>query len=396
VQEHLPGSPHFERELFDRFNRQGAGALSLIAQHRSLEETLHAVCKLIEVGHPDKKCIVVERLDDDRLDFYGSVASVAALGSVVSALLIAEFGRLDAVDDQATALRVHHSARSSSHRVWCLPFVGLGTRPLGALCVSYDTERVNDYRDGELRHSADLAQLAIEQATAARNFAGTIAAERERIANQIHDDPIQAITMLSLTLQRIGLDLPPETRPLLDDVQVRVGDTIERLRHLLFELHPSTLEDEGLAVAIEVYLEETFSPHGTLWSIENHIDVTLDDAVSTLAFRLVHEALVNVAKHADAKTVSVTLTNTENQLRIRIDDDGQGFDLDTVPRFRPGHLGLPNVRYLARRAAGVFEVTTAPGQGCIVEIELPFRKRVLSAPIEGAVVVGEPAPRPGE
>jgi len=91
---------------------------------------------------------------------------------------------------------------------------------------------------------------------------------------------------------------------------------------------------------------------------------------------LIHEALSNVAAHADATKVSVSLSSIDGGISAVIVDDGDGFEPASIPQPRPGHLGISNVRYLAQRVGGRFDIESAPGFGCAVRIWIPLDRQV--------------------
>ena len=143
------------------------------------------------------------------------------------------------------------------------------------------------------------------------------------------------------------------------------------MRRLAVELRPSALDDFGLAPALE-RLVDTYRQHT---SVPVHLEVQLGDVrlpseVETTLYRMVQEALTNVAKHADATSVSILLTRRSSSVALVVEDDGTGFDLDGV---RDGGLGLSGMRERVALVGGRLLVESAPGKGTTLAAEVPLR-----------------------
>ena len=209
------------------------------------------------------------------------------------------------------------------------------------------------------------------------NHLEVVAAERERIAGELHDDSVQVMTSVSLQLQRLANrlgDADPEIIELLGTTRRTTDAAIDRLRHMLFVLHPVSLEDDGLAVALEVYLESYVEPAGIEWEVVDHLSDAQSSAlplgVTALGFRLGREAVANSVRHGGPSSISVVLDLDEVGLLVSITDDGVGFDRSQL-RQRAGHLGISHCERLAEAALGSYRVTSAPGSGTRVDIRLP-------------------------
>ncbi len=233
--------------------------------------------------------------------------------------------------------------------------------------------------DGErelVRRFAHLARLAIDQHRSELQLHRLIADERRRLAGVIHDDPIQALTAVGLHIQRLARHVDGDVATQVVELHGAVGTAIERMRRLLIDLHPPTLDDDGLVSAIDVYLGEVLEPLG----IECSLDETVDEepllATASLAYRLAAEALWNVAKHAEASHVDVRVRIDSGTVEIQISDDGNGFDTTTVQRRRAGHMGISACRELATRASGRWTVESAVGSGTTVTLWLPGAKPI--------------------
>jgi signal transduction histidine kinase len=207
--------------------------------------------------------------------------------------------------------------------------------------------------------------------------------ERRQLASGIHDDTVQAAVAASLRLQRLrrhlaeggaadaGGGVDERAVRLLDDVDADLSAAIERLRRMVFELHPPTLDEEGLESAICLYLGETVQPSGLRWSVAFEGPEPADRAVRVLAYRLFREAVSNTVRHANATALEVVVRSDDGELELCVADDGVGFDPALAARNTPGHLGLRGSADLTEAAGGTWELETAPGQGTRVVHVIP-------------------------
>ncbi len=192
--------------------------------------------------------------------------------------------------------------------------------------------------------------------------------ERTRLANDIHDDPLQKLVSVKMRvelLRRAGDHLEE-----LDVIQETLRSCIVSLRFMLFDLRPPILDERGLAPAIERFLDQ--SGLQAAWTVEDALPTAIDPDARVILYRIAQEALVNVKKHADAGHVAVRLTEDGAGILMRISDDGRGFFLDDNTGSRPGHLGLGSMRERAEMAGGRCSMFSLPGTGTTLEVWLPL------------------------
>ncbi|MEI7057536.1 sensor histidine kinase [Nocardioides sp. CCNWLW239] len=195
--------------------------------------------------------------------------------------------------------------------------------------------------------------------------------ERERLAREIHDTIAQSLAGVVAQLQAA------EGSADADDVRRRVARATEMARTALVEarrsvqdLSPAELTDVSLADAVATLVASWREDHGIEASFVVVGDPTgLHSEVEATLLRITQEALANVAKHADASRVGVTLTFDEAEVILDVRDDGSGFD-PTAPR-RSGSFGLGVMRDRAERLAGVFTLEASPGTGTAVSARIP-------------------------
>jgi signal transduction histidine kinase len=219
--------------------------------------------------------------------------------------------------------------------------------------------------------SASLQDLRLADDERRRILARLVDAqeeERQRVANDIHDDPIQKLVAISMRLQLLRKLADGETGAKLDDLLQVVRLTIKGMRHMIFELRPTVLDNLGVAPALVEYLETVGSPE---FDVENDLDVEPVGELRLILYRIAQEALANVRKHANASRVHVHLAQQDGGYLVQIQDDGDGFDPPEMLRSAPGHLGLSSMRERAEMAGGWCRVHSAPGSGTTVEFFVP-------------------------
>jgi PAS domain S-box-containing protein len=196
-------------------------------------------------------------------------------------------------------------------------------------------------------------------------------AERLRIASDIHDDSIQAMTAAALRLQRLRKRLTTSTeREALDQLDEAIQGSISRLRHLMFDLRPLALDRAGLAAALRAQLERIQSEAGLEFEVENRLTTEPPSETRVILYRIAMEALVNVRKHARAHRVRVRLEDVDRGWQVQVDDDGDGFEVSSGGS-APGHLGLTAMRERAQMAGGWCRIESRPGSGTSVASWLP-------------------------
>jgi len=194
--------------------------------------------------------------------------------------------------------------------------------------------------------------------------------ERKRIAGDIHDDPIQKIVATSMRLQLMRHQLSdPEQLEVLDKLLSTVRSSIESLRHLIFELRPHALDQDGLGPALQDYLESIEADFE--FKLEQRIEKEPPAELRVLLYRVAQEAITNIRKHARAERVHVLLTEQDGGFLVRIADDGVGFTMPETLQSARGHLGVSAMRERAEMAGGWCQLTSLPGDGTTVEFWVP-------------------------
>ncbi|MGH2672678.1 MAG: ATP-binding protein [Actinomycetota bacterium] len=193
--------------------------------------------------------------------------------------------------------------------------------------------------------------------------------ERQRVADDIHDDPIQKLVAISMRLQLLKKQDGEGSDPSLDDLIETVRQTIKGMRHMIFELRPTVLDDLGVAAALVEYLETVGV--SAEFEVQDDLDEEPDGDLGLILYRIAQEALANVRKHSNASRVHVSLAQHDGGYLVRIEDNGDGFDPPEMLRSSPGHLGLSSMRERAEMVGGWCKVHGLPGNGTTVEFWVP-------------------------
>ncbi len=237
----------------------------------------------------------------------------------------------------------------------------------------------------ELAHMARQLQAA-EQSL--HSYIGAITqgqeAERLRLARELHDDTIQSLIALKQRVQlariplKNGVQLPNKKGsavPELEELEGLIEQTIDNLRRTTRALRPIYLEDLGLVAALEMLVRETSQSSGLPVDFgTSGTERRLPAEVELALYRMVQETLNNTVQHGQAKHASVGMEFNPHSTRLKINDDGKGFDVPKTPaEFTPhGHFGLLGLYERAELIGAHLEIRSSPGKGTRLIIDLPF------------------------
>jgi len=213
--------------------------------------------------------------------------------------------------------------------------------------------------------------------------------ERRRIARELHDETTQSLAVLAMGLETASAALKSGgPQPRLDEVKALAVRTLEEVHRLILDLRPAVLDDLGLFSALRWYAERYLAGRGIAVRCEIHeLERRLPSEVEIALFRIGQEAMNNIARHARAESVLIQLGPEGHELRIEIEDDGQGFDPDTAPGDRP-HYGLMGIRERAELLGGSAVIQSSPGGGTRVEVRVPLPDERDGAPPSSTTPAG--------
>ncbi len=225
-------------------------------------------------------------------------------------------------------------------------------------------------RQGRLRYS-ELVQSRGELQQLSARLVDAQETERRAISRELHDEVGQALGLLLMDAGRLSNQLGSynETgQQLVGNIKTVAERTVQTVRNMALLLRPSMLDDLGLVPAVEWYARE-MSRRGEI-EVEvraENVSEELPDEVKVGVYRIVQEAVNNVQRHAKAKNAVVELEQTANAIRVKITDDGSGFD----PKRARG-MGLLGMEERVKRLGGTIEIDSRPGAGTTIRAELPL------------------------
>jgi len=198
-------------------------------------------------------------------------------------------------------------------------------------------------------------------------------AERMRIARELHDELAQWLTALKMDVSWLAARLPGAEKPLIDKVEKMkklVDAMVGAVRRIAADLRPAMLDDLGLTPAVEHLVHEFSQRTGIVVSLDLDAGAgEFKDPLVTAIYRMVQEALTNVARHAGATEVRVSVRVVGERLKVAVGDNGRGADPEALNKEKS--YGLRGIRERARTLGGVASIRAAGQGGTLVEIEIP-------------------------
>jgi PAS domain S-box-containing protein len=201
--------------------------------------------------------------------------------------------------------------------------------------------------------------------------------ERSRIAREIHDELGQALTAMKMDVHWLSRRMPDSDLKALDKMRAISGlidHTVRSVRRICSELRPGLLDDFGLSAAIEWQAAEFGKRTGIVCDISSDpADIVLDNDRSIAIFRIFQEALTNIARHAHATHVAVSLKEAPGIFRMTVTDDGKGLGEGDMSESKS--FGLMGMRERAHDLGGEFRISSGPEAGTVIELEIPTEQR---------------------
>ena len=238
----------------------------------------------------------------------------------------------------------------------------------------------------EIRHlQAELIRMAQKVKAAQRNLRSYVTAittgqedERRRLARGLHDGAVQSLIALDQRVQLTQLTMKktaPDAADRLTEIRQMIAALIEDVRRVVRALRPIYLEDLGLLPALEMLthdLEKSAGLRATFTSDGAAARLTPEREIA--AYRCAQEALSNVARHAEARTVHVSATFGASEFVLRVQDDGKGFSAPerVSDLAAAGHYGLMGMQERAELIGGRLDIRSTPGSGTTVELRVPL------------------------
>jgi signal transduction histidine kinase len=259
-----------------------------------------------------------------------------------------------------------------------VPLIARG-RAIGVLEIHDKEGRDARFSDDDLRLAetfAARAAVAVElsqrvASDALRRVVQAQELERRRLARELHDETGQALTSILLGLKPLEDALTDHpARAALAELRGQVVAALQDVRRLAVELRPPVLDDFGLVAALERLTEAFAEQTGIRVDFHSALsEKRLPGEVETALYRVVQESLTNIVKHANARSVSISVARRDSAVAAVIEDDGEGFDPRVV---REGGVGLLGMRERLALLDGRLEVESRPGAGTTLVAEVPL------------------------
>ncbi len=211
--------------------------------------------------------------------------------------------------------------------------------------------------------------------------------ERKRIARSLHDDTGQSLSTLIINLERLENHLPLENRQLverLSSIRKMARESLDCLRSIIYDLRPAVLDDLGLLPAIRWYARTNLEAAGINTTLEFPEELPgLSPALTTTLFRVAQEGVNNIIRHSQARNAAISLISQGDEVYMRLQDDGHGFDPRQVSRdaIDTQHWGLIGIQERLELVNGKLSVTSDPQHGTTLLITAPLMK--AEVPVDG-------------
>lgn len=189
--------------------------------------------------------------------------------------------------------------------------------------------------------------------------------ERKRLSRNLHDGIGQNLYSHLITINLLQSQME---HTLIDQLQKEATDLIEEVRTISWELRPSVLDDLGLIPAIRSYLSRYAAHYGIDVSFESSLTVRLSMNKEIAIYRIIQESMTNTRKYANSQMASVTIREMEGIVRVMVEDDGKGFNVDKSQR----GVGLFSMEERARAVGGEILIDSVIGKGTKIIFELPI------------------------
>jgi signal transduction histidine kinase len=204
-------------------------------------------------------------------------------------------------------------------------------------------------------------------------------AERQRIARDLHDETGQALTAIGLGLRGLSNTIRRgdngQAVNTLRNLESMSANSLTELQRLIADLRPSHIDDLGLSAALRWYAGVIEERSGLEIKVDtNGPEQTIDPSIKIALFRITQETLNNIIKHANARQVNIQLSFEMEGIRLRVRDDGRGFNPNEEVRKTQGRLplGLIGMQERAALLNGTFVISSVPGRGAQVEVKVPY------------------------
>ena len=239
------------------------------------------------------------------------------------------------------------------------------------LKVVREDEYSNEVGPGGGNLSSDMKMAVLQ----------SVERERQRIARDLHDTTVQSLTSLvhktELCLKLLDVD-PIRCRLELSSTGKILKDVINDARRMIYDLRPMSFDDMGFDITVERFLDKFRASNPIKITYETEGDsYSIDTIIALSLLRVIQEASNNAVKHANANHVEIIIKYLEDEIYLKVTDDGDGFDVTEIPettRDDNSGFGLAMMRERIFMLSGQLEITSEIGKGSCVEVHVPIKK----------------------
>jgi signal transduction histidine kinase len=268
-----------------------------------------------------------------------------------------------------------------------------GKNEVGVVARTFDemTERIEHHATALLtanrvlevkvqERTQEVQQLAAIRGELLEKVISAQEEERRRIARELHDESAQALTMIMTNIASVRDKLPrsaAELRATLSQSRSLAEQALTEIRNLIHELRPEVLDQLGLVQAIRSYARSRLEVQGiqVRFSVIG-LDERLSRRMEIALFRIVQEAITNIARHAGASLVNIELERRDSQVFVRVEDNGRGFEVPAALNYGSGTWGLKGIRERAIILGGEANIDSGTGKGTRLIAVIPLESKV--------------------
>jgi signal transduction histidine kinase len=237
-------------------------------------------------------------------------------------------------------------------------------------------QRIEELRNAQL---AEQQRLDALKAELLHRTVIAQEAERQRIARELHDETGQTLTALGMGLRGMSESISTNRNRAIEQanqLEKLAMAGVEELQHMVSGLHPPQLDDLGLLAALRWYTSDISARSGITINLVNHGGKPkLSSDLRAVVFRIAQEAINNIIRHANASRIDIQLDYIDNNIYLRVEDNGQGFNTDVVLKKKPGKptaWGLLGMVERASLVGGTCNIFSHPGKGTLIEVNVPI------------------------
>jgi len=237
---------------------------------------------------------------------------------------------------------------------------------LSSICNQLGVTAENSQLWGQLKQKERIRAQLLNKVVSAQEE------ERRRISRELHDETGQALTSLLVQLKILErAENETEINAQVEEMRLLAVQTLQEVRRLAADLRPAALDDLGLSAALEGYVYDFARKTGIETEVlaDDVVPMRLPRDVETVLYRVVQESLTNIARHAEARHVTIAIRQEDETLHVEVADDGHGFDVEDILSAQRG-LGLLGMQERIELLGGQFILNSTPGSGTRIAIQL--------------------------